>query len=132
MPSGDEYMPNDVEIANDFLRSSQWIALRDSGRLTRKKALRNCIRDYLTATYKWMGKSEEHTEREKYVGRVEFLIRSRWGKKAARTRAQNKKRKARELARRAKIAIERFEKLKRPLLFGEGLPVQKKPPRRVA
>lgn len=126
-------MPDDLEIANDFLRSDFWKEARDSGRWLKKRGLKDAIREYLTHTYAWMGEPDEHTEREAYVGRISLLIRSRWGKKAARTRKRNKLLRERLRVRRknlklkaAERAHKKWRKARAPELFGE-LPTHLKP-----
>lgn len=119
-------MADDPEIAADFLRSLFWKQARDSGSWLKKRGLKNAIRDYLTHVYAWMGKPEEHTEREKYVGRVEFIIRSNWARKGARTRAKNKALRKKRKIEAAERAHTKWRKEREPELF-DGLPVQNSP-----
>jgi hypothetical protein len=133
----DELMPNDTELANSFLRSDHWVTIREREGFKRKRVMKKAIRAYLTAEYAWFKRPDESVELEKYVGRIEYLIRSRWSKKGARTKAKNRRLRVRKLTRLAVKAHLKYLAAKKsaaarkyieasPLLF-EGLPTQKKP-----
>jgi hypothetical protein len=125
-------IPEDHFLIEGFFRSLQWDKAKKTEAFKHKRGLRDAIREYLHIECGVPENETEATEIEKAVGRVQFAIRSRWGKKAARTRARKKKLKERELIRRAKTAIEKFITLKSPVLFLD-LPVQtRKPSRNVA
>ena len=136
-------MPNDTEIADTFLRSDSWIQVRECEGFKRKHVMKDAIRDFLRETYAWLQQPDESVELERYVGRLGYLIRSRWGVKAARTtkkrralRRRRRLRKAESVHKRylaAKIAAAERKYIEAsPLLFKEGLPIEKKPPRKVA
>lgn len=132
-----ELMPPDADIAKDFLRSDHWAEIRANGRYKMKRGIQNAVRAYMKATYPWIKAPDEATELEKFVGRVEFTLRSGWGKKGAAARQKNRERRHRKKERLAekahrkyiadKKAAEELRHVQRsPLLFGEGLPVQRK------
>jgi hypothetical protein len=131
-------MQGDAQLMRAFLLSIEWEVAKSKEAFKRFRGLENAVRAFLRKEFRVPDGIETPLEVELATGRVKSLIRSSWAKKAAGTRAKRKKLKQRELIRRAKTVIEGFNKLKRPLLFGE-LPVQhrpvnpnKKPRRRVA
>ena len=125
-------LPPDDILADIFLASDIWKEASKDERYKRKRGLPDTIREWLRMFYEIPEEASTPLVLEKATGRVTVFLRSRWGRKGAETR----KRKRRALVKKAKTLIRRFDKLhakfKRPELFGEGLPEQKRPPKRVA
>ena len=113
---------NDKFLIAGFLRSRHWEDARETEAFKQRR-FRDFIRAYLHDECGRPENTGEATEIEQTVGRVLSGIRSKWATKAAKTRARNKRRKQKELARRAEEVIARFVALKSPLLFGQTLPV---------
>ena len=136
-------LPPDDILADMFLASDIWQEARKKERYKRKRGLPDTIREWLLELYEIPEEARTPLVLEKATGRVTLFLRSRWGSKGAEKRkkmrlAEERKEKARQrkLVKQAKGLIRRFDTLhtafKRPVLFGEGLPEQKRPPRKVA
>jgi hypothetical protein len=121
-----EYMPKDAELAAEFLQSDEWKAARDSGSWLKKGGFRVALRRYLVRVYPWLANDDEHTECEQYIGRIQYIIRSRWSRKGAKTRSIKRARRRRVKIALAECAHARWRKARAPELWDE-LPVQLMP-----
>ncbi|MEK7133882.1 MAG: hypothetical protein AAB804_02330 [Patescibacteria group bacterium] len=125
-------MQPDDELVVAFFRSYQWKEAKTAEAFKHKRGLKDAIRAYLRIEYYVPNDAPTPLEIEKATGRVELAIRSKWAKKAAKTRAYRSKRKLAERKRKLAKLIERFEKAwkktKQPMLFSD-LPKQARPPR---
>ncbi|OGG50781.1 hypothetical protein A2763_02550 [Candidatus Kaiserbacteria bacterium RIFCSPHIGHO2_01_FULL_54_36] len=124
-------MHDDANFIAQFFASPEWQEARDKEAFKHKRGLFKVLVRYLRRFAKVPEEDQAPLEIVLRAGRMESAIRSKWGKKAAKTKKRNKALRKRLLARKIERAEARRRAKRRPLLPLD-LPVHQKPPRNVA
>lgn len=130
-----------------FYESSAWKDCEENETFKKYRGLRNAVEKHLRTVRKIPEELPLTVQEVRAIGLIENELRSRWRKKAAETVRKKKRLKKRlaekrkkRLMRKAKRAFKSFrleretqrkeeEAARRPLLFGDTLPTQHRPPR---
>ena len=130
--------PGDADLIGQFYGSDEWAEAKEKESFKRKRGLFKAIIAFLRRAYRVPEDETTPVELIMTANRMDTSMRSRWGKKGARTRAKRKAWKQKQAKKQRKkvllAKIERAEQrrrtakrlLKSPLLFRD-LPMQVRP-----
>lgn len=124
---------SDEDLAEAFLKSLTWRRHSRFQPFRHRNGTKDLVRSFIRTYENVPFNADTPTEIELAASRVTRLIHSDWGKQAAKTRKANWHALVTYRAERAhkKYMAAKYAR-ENPSFFGEGLPVQVKPPKRVA